>query len=205
MKRGFPSSWFLKQSSPAGTAGNGDISGFELNKEGFGGCSGKVLVLSLGMLCPWCGLGKLLHCQSQDENAKCHWMTAVTGALEAGMLPRIVPALPQLWEIPQVQEQFKPCRAQSSGCSQPSRRVHFPPWPCWDISGDPGGQQEAALECKGKRDASQTGAVKTSSPSFHSPAEHIRHLHHLCVFPQGCFQSSSWRGRLHLKVLPGGD
>lgn len=99
MKRGFPSSWFLKQSSPAGTAGNGDISGFELNKEGFGGCFGKVLVLSLGTLCPWRGLGKLLHCQSQDESAQCHWMTAVTGALEAGMLPRIVPALLQLWEV----------------------------------------------------------------------------------------------------------
>lgn len=30
------------------------------------------------------------------------------------------------------QELFKPCRAQS--CNQPSRRVHFPPWLCWDIS-----------------------------------------------------------------------
>lgn len=67
MKRDFPSSWFLKQSSPAGTVGNGDISGFDLNKEGFGGCSGKVLVLSLGTLCLWCGLGKLLHSQSQDK------------------------------------------------------------------------------------------------------------------------------------------
>lgn len=46
----------------------------------------------------------------------------------------IVPALGQLWEL------IKPCRVQSSSCSQPSRRVHFPPWLCWDISGDPGGQ-----------------------------------------------------------------
>lgn len=50
MKRGFPSCWFVQQSSPAGTGGNGDISGFELNKEGFGGSFGKVLVLVLVLI-----------------------------------------------------------------------------------------------------------------------------------------------------------
>lgn len=107
MKRGSPSSWFLKQSSPAGRVGNGDISGFDLNKEGFGSCFGKVLVLGLDTLCPWYGLGKLVHSQSQDKTAHCHWTV-----------------LFQLWQEFWGQE----C-CPSVNCAQPSRRVHsLPGW-----------------------------------------------------------------------------
>lgn len=84
----------------------------------------------------------------------------------------IVPALGQHRALGALQVLGAVPALQSPELQFPSRRAHFPPWLCWDVSGDPGGQQEAALGCKDQPGASPQREIftphlkKFSAPSL---------------------------------------